>query len=74
MIARYWRGWTQPYNADAYENLLRTRVLPDLKNIAGYKGGHVLRQDGDEEVESVALNVYASLEAARRLDSVSAES
>ena len=39
MIARHWRGWTTPENADAYEALLRDSVLPSLKQIAGYRGG-----------------------------------
>jgi hypothetical protein len=34
MIARHWRGWTKAQNADAYETLLKTRVLPDLSKIA----------------------------------------
>ncbi|HUK51241.1 MAG TPA: hypothetical protein VLV18_09395 [Terriglobales bacterium] len=43
MIARVWRGWITPENADAYEKLLRERVFPDLKRIDGYRGGYVLR-------------------------------
>ena len=33
MIARLWRGWTSRDNADAYERLLRERVLPGLKRL-----------------------------------------
>jgi len=39
MIARHWRGWTRPENADGYENLLKQTVLPGLKAIEGYQGG-----------------------------------
>ena len=28
MMARHWRGWTEPRNADAYETLLNNTVLP----------------------------------------------
>jgi len=35
MIARHWRGWTDPTNADAYERLLRETVLPELDKIEG---------------------------------------
>jgi hypothetical protein len=28
MIARLWRGWTAPENADAYERLLLSKVEP----------------------------------------------
>ena len=63
MIARHWRGWTKPADADAYEDLLRNRVLPGLKSVAGYRGGYVLRNDGADEVEFVVLNLFDSLEA-----------
>ena len=45
MIARHWRGWTTAQNADAYEALLREKVLPELRNVEGYCGGYVLRRD-----------------------------
>ena len=66
MIARHWRGWTLPQDADAYERLLKETVLPGLKAIEGYRGGYVFRKDGREEVEFVVLNLFASLEAVRR--------
>lgn len=65
MIARHWRGWTTPSNANAYEALLRERVLPGLKEIAGYRGGHVLRADCSVEVEFVVINFFDSLDAVR---------
>ena len=65
MIARLWKGWTAPEHADAYEQLLREKVLPNLKQIAGYRGGYILRQDGDEEVEFAVLNLFDSLDAVR---------
>ena len=52
MIARLWRGWTSRENADAYERLLRERVLPGLKRLDGYRGGYILRQEGTNEGES----------------------
>ena len=65
MIARVWRGWTSIENADAYERLLRERVLPGLQRIDGYRGGYILRQDGNDEVEFVVMNLFDSLEAVR---------
>jgi hypothetical protein len=65
MIARLWKGWTTPEHADAYENLLREMVFPGLQQIAGYRGGYILRQDGDEEVEFAVLNLFDSLDAVR---------
>jgi|ERR1700728_578443 hypothetical protein len=66
MIARHWRGWTELRNADAYETFLKTRVLPGLKSIAGYRGGYVLRSEGTEEVEFVVVNLFESIESVRQ--------
>ena len=65
MVARHWRGWTELRNADAYESLLKTKVLPELGRVAGYRGGYILRSDGAEEVEFVVVNLFDSLEAVR---------
>ena len=66
MIARHWRGWTKPEHADAYEQLLRDKVLPGLNEIAGYRGGYILRREGSEEIEFIVVNFFDSLEAVRR--------
>ena len=65
MIARVWRGWTNAENADAYERLLKEIVYPGLQDIDGYRGGYILRQDGQEEVEFVTVNLFESLEAVK---------
>jgi heme-degrading monooxygenase HmoA len=65
MIARHWRGWTNHQNADAYETLLKTHVLPGLAKIAGHRGGYVLRSDTAEEVEFVVINLFDSLDSVR---------
>jgi len=66
MIARHWRGWTSPGDADAYETFLRQNVLPGLATLAGYRGGYVLRMDGVEEVEFVVINLFDSLDAVKQ--------
>ena len=66
MIARHWRGWTERQNADAYEDLLKQKVLPELKKLEGYRGGYVLRNDGPREVEFVVVNLFDSLDAVKR--------
>lgn len=66
MIARHWRGWTKTQNADAYENLLKSKVLPGLREITGYRGGYIFRSDGPEESEFVVVNLFESLEAVRK--------
>jgi heme-degrading monooxygenase HmoA len=65
MIARVWKGWTSPEQADAYERLLREVVYPELQSLPGYQGGYILRQDGKEETEFVTVNLFESLEAVR---------
>jgi hypothetical protein len=66
MIARYWRGWTKPQDVEAYEVLLKEKVLPGLMTIEGYRGGYVLRSDDRDEVEFVVVNFFDSLDAVRR--------
>ena len=67
MIARVWKGWTSPEQADAYEKLLRDVVYPGLQSIPGYQGGYIFRrsQEGNEETEFVTINFFESLEAVR---------
>ncbi len=66
MIARLWKGWTTPENADAYERHLREDLLPGMRQrIEGYRGGYVMRQDGNDEVEFAVLNLFDSLDAVR---------
>jgi heme-degrading monooxygenase HmoA len=66
MIARHWRGWTEVSSADAYEALLRDKVLPGLKEVEGYRGGYVLRSDSPQEVEFVVVNLFDSIDAVKR--------
>ena len=66
MIARHWRGWTTVQDADAYESLLKDKVLPSLRGIEGYRGGYILRNDGPQEVEFVVVNLFDSLESVKR--------
>jgi hypothetical protein len=66
VIVRHWRGWTEVQDADAYEALLNGKVLPSLKSIEGYRGGYILRSDGQTEVEFVVMNFFDSLEAVQR--------
>ena len=66
MIARHWRGWTRLSDAATYEALLREKILPGLRAIAGYHGGYVLRSDGAEEAEFIVMNFFDSLEAVQK--------
>ena len=63
MISRLWHGWTTRDNADAYEELLRSEILPGIHRVAGFKGALVLRRDGKDEVEFVTLTMFDSMAA-----------
>jgi antibiotic biosynthesis monooxygenase (ABM) superfamily enzyme len=68
MIARIWHGWATAANADAYERLLRTEIIPDIaaKRVGGYRGIQVLRQPArHDEVEFVTIMRFDSLEAVK---------
>jgi antibiotic biosynthesis monooxygenase len=65
MIGRLWHGWTKPENADAYERLLRSTILPGIHRVAGYKGTYLLRRPVGEEVEFITLTLWESMEAIR---------
>lgn len=65
MIGRLWQGWTTRANADAYEQLLRTRILPGIHRVTGYRGAYLLRRDAGNEVEFITLTLFESLEAVR---------
>lgn len=65
MITRLWHGWTTRDNADAYEELLRTKILPGIHRVSGYQGAYLLRRDAGAEVELVTLTMFESMEAVR---------
>jgi len=67
MIGRIWHGWTSRENAAAYEELLKSEVLPGIaaRCIAGYRGAHLLRREVPDEVEFVTVLWFDSLDAVR---------
>jgi len=67
MISRIWHGWTTHENADAYETLLRHEIFAGIaaREIAGYRGIHLLRRELEAETEFVTIMWFDSLDAAR---------
>jgi heme-degrading monooxygenase HmoA len=65
VIARIWRGWTIPENADAYEDFLRTTMFPSIHQVAGFLGADLLRRDDGDEVAFVTITRFESLESVR---------
>jgi len=66
MIARLWHGWTKSENADRYELLVATQVLPSFEPLKGYKGAYLLREDRESETEFVSLTLFEDWPAVRR--------
>ena len=67
MISRIWHGWTSRENAPAYEELLRSEILPGIasRRIRGLTGAHLLKRDVPEGVEFVTILWFESLDAVR---------
>jgi heme-degrading monooxygenase HmoA len=65
VIARLWHGRTTRENADAYQELLGTTILPGIDRVSGFRGGELLRREVGDEVEFVTITRFASLDAVR---------
>jgi hypothetical protein len=65
MIARLWHGWTTRDNADAYQTLLRNKILPGIHRVSGHEGAQLLRRDAGNEVEFVTLTLFTNMDAVR---------
>lgn len=65
MIARVWRGWTDPEHADSYESHLRPELLPGLSKVKGFAGSYLLRRIVGDEVEFMTVILWDSLENIR---------
>jgi hypothetical protein len=66
MIFRIWHGWTRPPEADRYETLLRTDMLPSIAAVAGCHGAYLLRRSDGDDIEFVTICVFDDVEAVRR--------
>jgi heme-degrading monooxygenase HmoA len=67
MIGRIWHGWTSRENASAYEEILKSEILPGIagRRIRGLHGAHLLKRDVSEGVEFVTILWFESLDAVR---------
>jgi hypothetical protein len=61
VIVRTWHGWTTRENADAYQQLVTTEVMPAIaaRDINGLRGPDLLRRDVDTgEVEFATIMLF----------------
>ena len=65
MICRLWRGWTAPGDADEYERIVRTEVIPaiEARRIPGFRQIDLMRRDLGGEIEFQTLMWFDSLDA-----------
>ena len=65
MISRVWRGWTSSAQADGYERLLLTTILPGIasRRIPGYRGAYLYRRADGTSVEFVTTMMFETIEA-----------
>jgi hypothetical protein len=66
MIARFWHGYTTPENASAYEQLLRSEILPGIEKSHGH-GARLFRRDlaSENEVEFITICYFEDLDEVR---------
>ena len=64
MIVRSWRGRAVKGNA-AYVEHFRRNVMPELREIEGFLGASLLREERADEVEFLVLSRWASMDAVR---------
>ncbi len=67
MISRVWHGFTTAAQADEYEKLLRTTILPDIqgRGIPGYRGVYLARRNEGGETQFITAMFFDSMEAVR---------
>ncbi len=65
MISRIWHGYTTRDNAQTYENLLKNEIFEGIKNrnIQGYRGIQLLRQELQHETEFITIMWFDSIDA-----------
>jgi hypothetical protein len=59
MIVRIWHGWTSGDNADAYQQLLDTTIMPTIiaRGIPGLRGVDLLRRHDHDHAEVEFLTI-----------------
>ena len=65
MIARIWRGWSAPEQADDYQRHYETEIMANLRTVDGFRGAQLLRRADGDEVLFTAITWFTSLNAIR---------
>jgi heme-degrading monooxygenase HmoA len=65
MIARVWRGWTRPEDADAYVDYLQQTGAPASLGTPGNRGFYILHRPVGDREEFVTISLWDSLEVVK---------
>jgi antibiotic biosynthesis monooxygenase (ABM) superfamily enzyme len=65
MICRLWRGWATAENAAAYEDLLRSTIIPGIeaRNIPGFRHIDMMRRPLGDEIEFATIMWFDDLDS-----------
>ena len=63
IIARIWTGRVPPGKADAYDQFLRERAIPDYTSIQGNLGEIILRRDEQNYTEFTIITFWDSIDS-----------
>ena len=68
MICRLWRGWTTPEDAETYERIVRTQVIPGIeaRRISGFLHIDLMKRDLDGKIEFQTLMWFDTLDSILR--------
>jgi heme-degrading monooxygenase HmoA len=65
MIIREWRGRASSSQAGAYPKHFREKVIPELRDIAGFAGAQLGRRRLGDKIEFLVLTRWRSMDAIR---------
>ncbi len=67
MICRVWRGWTTLENADAYESVVRSQVIPGIEAMAipGFRHIDLMRRQVGGEVEFLTAMWFDDIDSVK---------
>jgi heme-degrading monooxygenase HmoA len=66
MIARVWRASAASEKVADYVRHFQHSVLPELTQIPGYRGFHIMRRDMGDAIEITVMTLWESMDAIRR--------
>lgn len=65
MIARLWRAWAPPDQADLYQRHFEDEVSVHLTGVHGFRGARLLRRVDGDEVAFTSITYFTSMQAVR---------